>query len=145
MSDERDAATRQLCTFIVNGQQYGIDVNYVQEVIRQQDMTPVPLAPPAVQGLINLRGHIVTAVDLRRQLGFPPRDPSAPLGNVVVRNTGGVVSLLVDEIGDVIDVDVAAIEEPPTTMHKDARHMIAGACKLQGNLLVLLDATRAAG
>src|SRR5215475_8306674 len=124
------------CTFYVAGHFFGLDVLKVQEVIRYQELTRVPLASPVVSGLINLRGQIVTAIDLRRRLGLPSRsDQSRPM-NVVVRTTDGVVSLLVDEIGDVIEVPRDRFEAPPETLFGATRLLIDGAYKLDGELLL---------
>src|SRR5947209_10999500 len=98
------ASDRQYCTFTVDGHHFGVDVLKVQEIIRYQEMTRVPLAHPVVRGLINLRGQIVTAIDLRRRLDLPDRPPDQLPVNVVVKTDDGAVSLLVDEIGDVLDV-----------------------------------------
>src|SRR5258708_3366473 len=105
-------------------------------------MTRVPLAPAEVRGLINLRGQIVPAVDLRRRLELPPMEQ--PAMNVVVRTEGGAVSFLVDEIGDVIEVDEADFERPPETLAGVALKLIRGAYKLEGRLLLELAATEAA-
>jgi purine-binding chemotaxis protein CheW len=114
----------------------------VQEVIRYQETTRVPLAPPEVAGLINLRGQIVTAIDLRRRLGLGARPAEdAPL-NVVVRADDGAVSLLVDEIGDVLKVPETLFEPPPATLKGPARELIRGAYKLDGRLLLILDVER---
>src|SRR3569832_2681021 len=95
----------QYSTFYLDGLFFGIEVEKVQEVIRYQEMTRVPLASSVVQGLINLRGQIVTAIDLRRRLDLKPRpDGELPM-NVVVRSDDGAVSLLVDEIGDVLEIE----------------------------------------
>jgi purine-binding chemotaxis protein CheW len=88
---------------------FGVDVLRVQEVLRFQQMTRVPQAPEVIEGLINLRGQIVTAIDMRRRLRLPPRAGDQTPMNMVVRTEDGAVSLLVDEIGDVLDVDA-----PPT-------------------------------
>src|SRR5262249_522652 len=103
----------QYCTFYLAGHYFGLDVLRVQEIIRFQDMTRVPLAPPVVRGLINLRGQIVTALDLRRRLDLPDRPADVQPVNVVVRTDDGAVSLLVDEIGDVLDVPEDLFERPP--------------------------------
>lgn len=134
---------RQYCTFLLDGQPFGIDVMEVQEVVRHQEMTRVPLAPAVVRGLINLRGQIVTAIDLRRRLGLPDRAGGEPPVNVVVRTDDGAVSLLVDEIGDVLAVPAAAFEPPPETLRGPARGLIRGAYKLDGRLLLVLDTGRA--
>src|SRR4051794_28626709 len=95
---------RQYCTFFLDEHYFGIDVLKVQEIIRFQQMTRVPLAPPAVRGLINLRGQIVMGIDLRRRLGLQGAAAEATPVNIVVRTDDGAVSLLVDEIGDVVEV-----------------------------------------
>jgi purine-binding chemotaxis protein CheW len=135
--------TTQFSTFRVADQLFGVDVGRVQEVIRYQPMTPVPMARPAVAGLINLRGQVVTAVDLRVQLGLPPRaDGALPL-NVVVRTGEEAVSLLVDSIGDVVDTTGDLFEAPPETVSGPARELISGIYKLDGKLLLALDVDRA--
>ena len=133
---------QQFCTFFVDGLYFGVDVQKVQEVIRYQNMTRVSLAPREVRGLINLRGQIVTAVDLRRRLSLSERPEDQLPMNVVVRNDDGVVSLLVDEIGDVLDVDEDTFEPPPETLDGIARELIRGAYKLEGRLLLELDTDR---
>lgn len=137
MSDE--VLCRQLCTFSVAGLQFGVDVTQVQEVIRNQPMTPVPLAPKVVIGLINLRGQIVTAVDLRLRLGLAARAATDVPANVVVRDGDGVVSLLVDDIGDVLEVDQASFEAPPETLPAATKALIEGVYKLSPQLLMLLN------
>lgn len=129
---------RQFCTFVLDGHSFGIDVLRVQEVIRYQEMTRVPLAPPVVRGLINLRGQIVTAIDLRRRLDLPDRPAGQLPVNIVVSTDDGAISLLVDEIGDVIAVSEAAFEGPPATLRGKARELIRGAYKLDRRLLLEL-------
>jgi purine-binding chemotaxis protein CheW len=132
----------QLCTFTVEDMLFGVDVVQVQEVIRFQAMTRVPLAPSMVRGLINLRGQIVTAIDLRIRLGLGPRrDGQLPM-NVVLSGVEAPVSLLVDAIGDVISVESRAFETPPSTMKSAQRELVAGVCKLPGRLLLVLDSER---
>src|SRR5438477_10638336 len=109
------AAEHRYCTFFVDGHYFGVDVLKVQEIIRFQEMTRVPLAPPVVRGLINLRGQIVTALDLRRRLQLPDQAADRKPINVVVHTDEGAVSLLVDEIGDVIAVPEGDLEPPPPT------------------------------
>jgi purine-binding chemotaxis protein CheW len=129
----------QLSTFLVNGYLFGVEVATVQEVIRYQPMTRVPLAPPALSGLINLRGQVIAAVDLRRRLGFPDRTAGELPMDVIVRTGDGLVSLLVDRIGDVVEVSEEAFEEPPDTLVGISRELIRGAYKLDGALLLSLD------
>lgn len=135
--------TRQFCTFFVDDLFLGIDVQQIQEVIRYQTMTRVPLAPAAISGLINLRGQIVTAIDLRCRLGAPLRRADQPPMNVVVRDGENAVSLLVDRIGDVLEVDDELFEAPPSTVRPEIRGLIVGAYKLPERLLLVLDQERA--
>jgi purine-binding chemotaxis protein CheW len=130
---------RQFCTFSVDQYFFGIDISHVQEVIRYQEMTEVPLAHPVIRGLINLRGQIVTALDMRRRLGFPPLEAGRFPMNVVIRRGEGVLSLLVDEISDVMDVSVELFENPPENLKNETRVMIHHVCKLKDRLLLVLD------
>ena len=136
------AVEHQYCTFFLGMHYFGIDVLKVQEIIRYQEMTRVPLAPPVVRGLINLRGQIVTAIDLRRRLDLPDRPEGSLPVNVVVHTDDGAVSLLVDEIGDVLEVPEKAFERPPETLKGTARELIRGAYKLEDRLLLILDTER---
>jgi purine-binding chemotaxis protein CheW len=136
------AAEHQYCTFLLDRYYFGIDVLRVQEIIRFQEMTRVPLAHPVVRGLINLRGQIVTALDLRRRLGLPDRAADQLPVNVVVQTDDGAVSLLVDEIGDVMAVSELTFEKPPETLQGTARDLIRGAYKLPDRLLLILDPER---
>lgn len=136
-------ASQQFCTFVLDRYLFGVPVPQVQEVIRYQPMTPVPLAPAAVEGLINLRGQIVLAIDLRRRLSFGDRPQGESPVNVVVRTPDGAVSLLVDEIGDVIEVEESSFETPPETLDNSLRATILGVYKLDGQLLHVLDKDKA--
>jgi purine-binding chemotaxis protein CheW len=132
---------RQVCTFLLGSLLLGIDVQQVQEVLRSQPMTRVPLAPRAVRGLLNLRGQIVTAIDLRERLGLPSGDGGGTM-NVVVRSEEGAVSLLVDEIGDVLETDAALYEAPPGTLEGPARDLVRSVYKLPDRLLLILETER---
>ena len=131
--------SQQYCTFYLNDLFFGVEVEKVQEVIRYQHMTRVPRAPAALSGLINLRGQIVTAIDLRVRLALPPRPSDRLPMNVVVRDGDDVISLLVDRIGDILEVDHELFESPPATVSAPIRKMIAGAFKLTERLLLVLD------
>ncbi|SFK43986.1 chemotaxis protein CheW [Geodermatophilus ruber] len=133
----------QLATFWLDGDLYGVEVAHVQEVLKSQGLTRVPLAPTAVAGLINLRGQVVTAIELRERLGRPPRPEGTDAVVIVVRLHGEAVSLLVDAIADVVDVDPTDFEAPPDTLDGSARELIRGAFKLQGQLLLALDVQKA--
>jgi len=134
--------SKQFCTFFVNGLFFGVEVLNVQEVLRYQDMTPVPLASATVRGLINLRGQIVTAIDLRHRLNLPARNSGELPMNVVVRSEDGATSLLVDEIGDVVEIEDDVFENPPETLRGPARDLITGVYKLKDRLLLVLDTER---
>ena len=138
---DRKAAS-QLSTFLVGDLLFGVDVLCVQEVLRYQHMTPVPRAPRVIEGLINLRGQIVTALDMRRRLNLPARDEGETPMNVVIRRNDGAVSLLVDEIGDVLPVDAANYEEPPDNLDAETRKIVRSVYKLKDRLLLVLDGER---
>jgi len=135
----------QLCTFYVGDLFFGIEVEHVQEIIRPQEMTHVPLADATIRGLINLRGQIVTAVDMRERLGFSNKEADEFTVNVIVWNQGEATSLFVDRVGDVLDVAPEDFELPPETLSAHTRHLVRGVYKLQSELLLLLDTGRAAG
>ena len=126
------------CTFRVGSMKLGVEVHRVQEVIREQVMTRIPGADSVVRGLMNLRGQIVTALDLQKRLQIKDMQ-GEPTMNVVVRTSDAPVSLLVHEIGDVLVVDVDAFEPLPETLQGVSRELIRGAYKLDGELLLLLD------
>ena len=134
----------QFCTFYVDGLLLGIDVQHVQEVILNQPMTRVPLMPPVLRGLINLRGQIIPAIDLRRKLELSERTDAALSINVVVRTVDGAVSLLVDQIGDVRHVAEEDFARPPETLRGAARELVSGVYKLPNELLLVLNTERAA-
>ena len=135
-------APTQYCTFRLGDLTLGIEVGKVQEVLRQGELTPVPLAPPHVRGLINLRGQIVTAIDLRPQLGL---GTDGPLGACAVVQAGDeTISLLVDEVGDVVTPPVDDYEEIPAGVPERVRAVISGTYKLAGRLLLVLDLARVA-
>lgn len=137
------ATSQQFCTFFLEGSLFGVPVPQVQEVIRFHEMTRVPLAPVVVEGMINLRGQIVIAIDLRRKLALKARENGELPVNVVVRSADGAVSLMVDEIGDVVEVEDSTFEAPPETLQGEIRAMILGVHKLQGRLMHVLDTEKA--
>jgi purine-binding chemotaxis protein CheW len=133
---------RQFCTFWMGQRLYGMPVEEVQEVMREQAMTRVPLAGSAVRGLINLRGKIVTAIDLRKGLGLGEEKVAGPLMNVVVSSEEYTVSFLVDAIGDVLEVSEESFEDVPETLQGEARKLVTGVYKLPSGLLHVLDAEK---
>jgi len=136
------AATQQFCTFHLDPYFFGIDVRKVQEVLRPQAITRVPLSSVTVGGLINLRGQIVTAIDLRSCLGLEASSGEG-LMNVIVRTEEGAVSFLVDEIGEVVEVEDNWFEAPPDTLDGPSRELVRGVYKLRDQLLIVLDTEEA--
>lgn len=145
MTNPTTAAAESYCTFCVDGSLYGIEVPRVQEVIRSLPMTPVPLAPKSVRGLINLRGQIVSSLDLHEELGLFDSDPIANSMNVIIRVDEDLVSLSVDEIGDVVEVDPNQSEPIPGSVGIRQRQLLRCAFQVDDRLLLVLDADRVAG
>jgi purine-binding chemotaxis protein CheW len=133
---------QQFCTFYLDKLLFGIESQKIQEVMRLLELTDVPLAPPAVSGLMNLRGQIVAALDLRKRLMLLPREAGVPAMCVVVRTLEGAISLLVDEIGDVVEVDAETFEPIPETLGGELRTVIVGVHKLDKQLMHVLDSDR---
>ena len=136
-------ASRQFATFEVDEQLFGVEVDTVQEVLSYNEYTPVPLAPPAVGGLFNLRGQVIAAVDLRVQLGLARQALQGPVMNVILRGNGEPVSLLVDRIGEVVDLEDELFEPPPDTLSGPTRELVVGTFKLDGRLMLALDVDQA--
>jgi purine-binding chemotaxis protein CheW len=160
-----------LCTFRLADLYFGVPANTVQEMIRTSSHTRVPLVSPVIHGLVNLRGEIVTTIDLRHRLGFPPLDHNQHDGqhdaqvdgqhdgeqnaehgnddadqpvatNVVIRTGDTAISLVVDAIGDVITVDNASFEAVPTKLNEQCRAVVDGVYQLDGELLLTIDLDR---
>jgi len=134
---------QQFCTFYLDKLLFGVELKSVQEVIRTLDVTQVPLAPRVVSGLINLRGQIVTAIDLRGRLELSARPPDALPMNVVIRSEDGAVSFLVDQIGDVVEVEDNTFEPAPEMLRASLRAMILGVHKLNDRLMHVLHTEKA--
>jgi len=136
-------AVCQLCaSFEVAGHYLGLPVLEVQEVLRGQLLTPVPLAPPAIAGLINLRGQIIPALNMHQLLALGGDSDSAGSVSVVLRTSTGPVSLQVDEIGDVLEIDAERLEPPPPNLETQMRNCLSGVCPLKDRLLLVLDTGR---
>jgi purine-binding chemotaxis protein CheW len=131
--------TRQYSSCLVGDLLVGIKVEAVQEVTSGSELTPVPLAPALVSGLLNLRGQILTAIDLRRCLQLGERPVDRPPVHIILRTDDGCVSLLVDRIGDVLEADEDDFEVAPRTLRGRLGELVAGAYKLDGRLLLVLD------
>jgi purine-binding chemotaxis protein CheW len=131
--------TQQFCTFFLKDQFFGVPVQQVQEVIQCQDTTRVPLVPEVIRGLINLRGQIVMAIDLRRLLNMEERPNDIAPINMVVRTQEGPVSLLADSIGDVVEVDDETFEHAPQNLDDNMRSLVNGVHKLEQGLMHVLN------
>ena len=137
-----DASEEVFVTLTVGGQLCGIPVGSVRDVLGEQTITRIPLAPREVAGSLNLRGRIVTTIDLRRRLGLSPADPAAKRMSVVVDMHGELYSLQVDEVGEVIGLPRAGLEENPPTLDPLWRGVTRGVFRLEGNLLAVLEVER---
>jgi purine-binding chemotaxis protein CheW len=131
-------AAEQLTTFYIGEALFGIPVMQVQEVTGQSQVVPVPLAPRFVRGLINLRGQIATALGLRELFDARGADLEKEM-SVVCRIEGNLVSLIVDSIGDVVEVETSRFEETPDTIPDNLKRFITGIYKLNGTLLSVID------
>lgn len=135
-------AMQQFATFHVGELYLGVPAVRVQEVLCSHQMTAIPLANPAIRGLINLRGQIVTAIDPRNALNLQPVSPETPQMNVVIQTEDGAVSLLVDEIGDVLEISLDCFTPVPDTLEKQNGASIVGVYRLERDLLLALDVER---
>lgn len=129
-------------TLTVGGQLCGVPVLLVRDVLGTQSITPIPLAPAEIEGAMNLRGRIVTAVDLRRRLGLPPRDAGAQPMSIVVEHGGELYSMLADAVGDVVPLSAADRAPNPPTLDALWRDVSRGVHRSDGQLLILLDVER---
>lgn len=138
-SENENTTLSQLCGFKIGDGYYGIPVLDVREVIKPLAVTDVPLSPEYVKGLVNLRGQIVTLVDLRKLFGLEEKENTEEYMNIIVRSGDSLYSLVVDEILDVIDVEQRVFESTPETLNEQVREYISGVYKLDEKLLILLN------
>ena len=129
---------RRYCTFRLGGEWFGLEADRVREILRSPGFSPVPLASDLVKGLMNLRGEVLTVLDLRGRLGLAAPAPEKTM-SLVLQSQGEWIALEIDEIGDVIEVEEGAFEETPQTLVGEARRLIRGAYKLKGRLMLALD------
>ena len=141
--NEKVSSARQFCTFYLNHLLFGVESQKIQEVVTYRELRPVPLASPVVTGLMNLRGQVVVALELRRQLELPDRPPEMKPVCLVVRTAGGTVCLLADEVGDVVEVGENTYEPSPETLSPRLRSVIVGVHKLENQLMHVLDTDQA--
>jgi purine-binding chemotaxis protein CheW len=129
-------------TLTVGDQLCGVPVLAVRDILGPQAITRIPLAPPEIAGSLNLRGRIVTAIDLRRRLGVPPAPPGAPRMSVVAEQGGELYALLVDQVAEVMTLQAGTFERNPPTLSEPWAEYSAGIYRLPDRLLVVLDAGR---
>lgn len=136
--------TRDYLTIIIGDQIFGIPILQVQDVLGPQKVTKVPLAPRAIAGSLNLRGRIVTAIDVRACLGMPSlvKDGNSQEMSVVVENSGELYSLMIDKVGDVMSLATRDFEKNPATLDAQWRGVCQGIYRLKDRLLVVLDVPR---
>jgi purine-binding chemotaxis protein CheW len=141
--DRQDIATentREFLTITIANQIFGIPVLQVQDVLGEQKVTRVPLAPAAIGGSLNLRGRIVTAIDVRTCLGLPPNEQASGQNmSVVVEHGGELYSLMIDKVGDVLSLPAKDFESNPATLDPKWRNISQGIYRLKDSLLVVLD------
>ena len=135
--------TRQFCTFYLDRLLFGVESQKILEVVTYRPLRPVPLAPAAVSGLMNLRGKVVVALELRRQLEMPERPPNLLPVCLVVSAAAETVCLLADEVGNVVDVEDRTFEASPETLSRRVRSVIRGVHKLEHELMHVLDTDQA--
>ena len=131
--------TSDFVTVSIDGQSFGIAVSLIQDVFIPRSITHVPLALPEVLGVLNLRGRIVTAIDVRTRLGLPRLPPEATLMAVGIEKAGEVYGLIVDGVGEVLSIETAQIDRNPVNLDERWRKVSSGIIKLDGRLLVVLD------
>lgn len=130
---------REFLTFTVGRQLFGLPLTGVSDVLDARPLTPVPLAPPEVAGSLNLRGRIITAIDVRRRLGLPAAPPDAEHMSIVTDSDGELFNLIVDSVGEVLAVGDEQYEDNPVTLEPAWRRFSAGIYRLNEGLMVVLN------
>lgn len=129
----------QLVTFGIDHEEFGVEILKVQEIIRSVDITRVPKAPDFVEGVINLRGHVIPIIDMRKRFGLPPREPDHRTRIIVVEITGRIVGFMVDSVSEVLRIPSATVEPPPDMIAGVDSRYLNGVGKLADRLLILID------
>lgn len=134
-----ELADLQICTLRIGPLWCGIAIDHIQEITGHHQLTPVPLAPAVVSGLLNLRGHVITAFDIRTCFALPVRELSERSCHVVIRRRKSLVSFIVDDVGDVIEVDQHALDAPPSTLDTRIRPYVGGILDADADVILLLN------
>ena len=137
-----DNQSRDYLTVMIAGQRFGIPVLQVQDVLREQKVTRIPLASKEVAGSLNLRGRIVTAIDVRKRLGLPDKEDKVPSMSVVVEHNDELFSLVIDSVGDVLSFKDKYYESNPGTLDPIWRNISTGIYQMEEELLVIMDVSR---
>ncbi len=137
--DEINDPLTQWVTFFLENEKYGVPVSQVMEVLRYTEITPVPGAPEAVMGIINLRGNVVTVLDTRRKFGLPRKEPDDSTRIVVTTIDGQIIGILVDNVSDVMWLRASEMEATPSTRGDESAKFIQGVASRDGELLILVD------
>jgi purine-binding chemotaxis protein CheW len=141
-SDPSSEKNEEFVTFTIAGQLFGIPVLQIQDVLSSYHITPIPLAPPEIIGSLNLRGRVVTAIDVRLRLGLPARPSDVDSMSIVAENAGELYSLMVDSVGEVLALSQSAYERNLPTLDAKFRAYSDGIYRLDEQLLVVLDVNR---
>lgn len=142
MNDNIDQNVTEYVTAMIGDQLFGLPISRVQDVFMPDRLTRVPLAPPEIAGVLNLRGRIVTAIDMRARLGLPKRDDGRQSMAVGIESKGESYGLLIDVIGEVLKLNESAAEPNPVNLDARLARVSAGVHRLDGQLLVVLDVDR---
>jgi purine-binding chemotaxis protein CheW len=142
MNDNVSELITEYVTVMIDGQLFGLPISRVQDVFMPDRLTRVPLSAPEIAGVLNLRGRIVTAVDMRRRLGLPPRSDGRPPMAVGIELKGESYGLLIDTVGEVMKLNDSTREANPVNLDARLARVSAGVHRLDGQLLVILDVDR---
>ncbi|MGH1455752.1 MAG: chemotaxis protein CheW [Alphaproteobacteria bacterium] len=143
MDDNVDNKSKQdYLTIQIADQRFGIPVLQIEDVLREQAVTKIPLAPPEVAGSLNLRGRIVTAINVRKRLGLPPLEKGQPCMSVVVEHGHELFSLIIDKVGDVLSLESQLFEKNPNTLDPAWREVSTGIFQLKDELLIIMDVSK---
>ncbi len=141
-NDELNSRLNDYLIIVIAGQRFGIPVLQVQDVLREQTVTKIPLSPPEVSGSLNLRGRIVTAINVRCRLNLPDIEDDAETMSVVIEHESELFSLIIDSVGDVLGIDSDLIEKSPSTLDSTWRDISTGIYQLENELLVIMDVSK---
>jgi len=143
MSNDNDEASSEqvteYVTVMIGGQLFGLPISRVQDVFMPDRVTRVPLSAPEIAGVLNLRGRIVTAIDMRRRLGLPPRTDDKPSMAVGIELKGESYGLLIDTVGEVMKLGETTRESNPVNLDSRLARVSGGVHRLDGQLMVILD------